>query len=496
MELQFRKDTVSCLKPVLHQLQNLEQTQEVRIPEGMPEVAQVLGCWGQVVLRSKEWGRDSLGITGGVMVWVLYMPEDGGQPQKLENWVPFQTRWDFPPDTPEGNARVLCLLRFADARSVTPGKLMLRIGIGVLAEGWVNSSFPVYLPGERPEGVELLQNSYPLRLIREVGEKQFRIEEELTVPASAPHPEKLLYYRMEPEVGDRKVLGGRLVFRGNGNLHMLYSSEEGQLHSWDFELPFSQFADLTEGLSGDAQADIRLSPTNVELELDEEGKLHLKAAVTAQYLVDDRHMIQIVEDAYCPDRELKTNQTSIQLPVLLDSRREMIQTEASLPEEAGTVADISFLPDFPRQRPQGDALGLELPGSWQILYYTNEGVLQSVQQRWEGKHTLKADGSDTINALPLFGGRTQTGHTNTIQGELPLQIDTSAQQELEMISALTLGEEKQRSPGRPSLILCRAQGNSLWELAKNNGSAMEAIRNANGLEADPVPGQMLLIPIL
>ena len=494
MELQFPKNTVSGLKPVLQQIQNLEQTQELRIPEGMPEAAHVLACWGQAVLRGKEWNRDTLSASGGVMVWVLYAPENGSAPRRIETWVPFQTQWDLPPDSGEGSARMMALLRFADARTVTPGKLMLRVGLGILAEGWVPAQWAVYEP-QASENLELLRRSYPLRLLREAGEKAFTQEETLTLPGSAPQPEAILYYRLTPEITDKKVLGGRLVFRGLGNLHLLYTSEEGQIHSWDFELPFSQFADLEGAASSDAQADIQLMPTNAELELDAEGKLHLRWAATAQYLLDDRQMVEIAEDAYSPGRELEIRRETVTVPVLLDSRREMVCPETPVPENMGILADACFLPDFPRQRRQGDSASLELPGVWQLLYYTDEGKLASSVQRWEGQHTLKADGSDSLSALPRQGGRLQTGQGSLVRCEVPLRLTASVGQGLPMITAVTAGAEKQPSPGRPSLILRRAEGTSLWELAKASGCAMDAIRSANGLEGDPAPGQLLLIPV-
>ena len=69
-----------------------------------------------------------------------------------------------------------------------------------------------------PDGVELLKRTYPMRLLKEAGEKAFVLDEELTLPDSAPRPEQIIYYRMEPRVSDRKVLTEKVVFRGNANL--------------------------------------------------------------------------------------------------------------------------------------------------------------------------------------------------------------------------------------------------------------------------------------
>ena len=58
-----------------------------------------------------------------------------------------------------------------------------------------------------------------------------------------------------------------------------------------------------------------------------------------------------------------------------------------------------------------------------------------------------------------------------------------------------MGDFKEPDPGRPSLVLRRVGQNTLWEIAKQTGSTMEAIVKANALEGDPDPSQMLLIPI-
>ena len=77
-----------------------------------------------------------------------------------------------------------------------------------------------------------------------------------------------------------------------------------------------------------------------------------------------------------------------------------------------------------------------------------------------------------------------------------MQMTTSASQGIPMVTGISLGQEKQPDAQRPSLILRRAGQERLWDIAKSSGSTMDAIRNANGLQEEPAPGQMLLIPVL
>ncbi len=497
MELKFEKTAISCLDAALRDIRCSEQTQEIKLPDGMPDIGRILGAWGQGILRGKEWRSDSISFHGGMLVWVLYAPEDGGEVQCIDGWIPFQMGWDLPENVPEGQIRIQFLPRFVDARNVSPRKIMVRTGVGALAEAFVPKSAEVFAQDAPQQDVELLRSTYPMRLYKEAGEKAFPMEEELTVPDSVPRPEKILYYRMHPKLLDKKVLNSKVVFRGNGNLHVLYRSEEGQLHSWDFDVPFSQFAQLEGEHSADAQADVALSPTSLELEMDDEGHLRLKGGMTAQYVITDKELVQLVEDAYSPRRELEIRTEEFLVPGVLENRRENLYGEQTAQADANIAVDVDFLPDFPRQRRQEGAVELEMPGTFQVLYYGEDGQLHSTSARWEGRHRIPVDDNTALTAVPMAAEVTANPGNRqiTMKAEIPLEMTATARQSIPMVTGLDLGEPKQQDPGRPTLVLRRADDSSLWDIAKGAGSTMEAIRKANGLEEDPTPGQMLLIPV-
>ena len=55
LQLQFERQGIPCLKTLKREIQSQEQTQEVRISDGMPDIGSIIGAWGQVILRGKEW---------------------------------------------------------------------------------------------------------------------------------------------------------------------------------------------------------------------------------------------------------------------------------------------------------------------------------------------------------------------------------------------------------------------------------------------------------
>lgn len=494
MDVTFQNRLVSCLNPVVRETQNCEQTQEIRLSEGMPDVGRILSAWGQPILRGKQWDTDTLNYTGGMMVWVLYAPEDGSPERCIEGWIPFQLHWDLPEDQPEGQIRLRMLPRLVDARTVSPRKILVRAGMGMMAEAFVPTQIPVPELEEAPNGVELLRRTYPVRLMKEAGEKSFVLDEELTLPEDLPRPEQIIYYNVEPRVTDRKVLSEKVVFRGDANLHTLYRGDDGQLHSWDFALPFSQYAELSGEYGPEAQAEFALCPTSMELELDEGGQLHFKCGVTAQYGITDREQLSVVEDAYSPNRELTMQTQTLELPAILENRRETAYPQGNLPSMSGAPADVRFLPDFPRQKYRGDGVELELPGVFQSLSYGEDGALEAGTVRWDGALHLNADENTQLTAVPAPASVQSSA--GSVKAEMPLELTAGARQQLPVVAGLTLGQERKPDPSRPCLILRRAGNESLWQIAKAAHSTVGSIREANELQAEPAPGQLLLIPIL
>lgn len=498
MDLQFDTSSLDYLRSALREVQNQEQTLELRLSEGMPDIGRVLCSWGQIMLRGKEWRGGEFCISGGVQVNTLYIPADGSDARTAESWLPFRMSWELGQETREGTILAQPLLRFVDARPVSARKLMVRAGIAMLGQALVPDSLLTARPGELPGNVHLLENTYPITLMKQAGEKAFSLDEDLTVPSGQPQPEKLLYGCVDPELTETRVSGNRLIFRGNARLHLLYRGEDGALHTWDETLPFSQLAELAQPYEDNGEGNVTMAVTSLELDLEDGGHIRVKCGLLGQYTLCRRELVNVVEDAYSTAGKLEPKWAELELPVLLDRRSLPVTGEQTIHQQAEAILDASFLPDFPRQRRNGDSVELELPGQFQVLFTAGDGSLQAATARWEGHQTIRAGEDATVRTGPVLAGRPQVelrGDAISLRAEGVLDHSTVARQRIPMVTGLSLTEAGGPDPGRPSLILRRAGKDRLWDIAKETGSTMAAIRAANGEDAPRSEDQMLLIPV-
>ena len=498
MEVKFGKTACPYLRRAVCQIQNQEQTQEVRLTEAMPDIGSVLGSWGQVLIRGKEWRSGSMGVSGGVMVWVLYAPEDGSQPRSIETWIPFQFSWDLPETQRDGAICVTPMLKGVDARSTSARKLMVRANVSMLGEALEPVEADVFVPDGLDGDIQLLKKSYPMELAQEAGEKLFQIEEELTLPGALPTVEQILRYELIPEVTEQKVMAGRLVFRGKAQLHLLYCGADGSIHSWDREIPISQFAELDRDHSTNASGWIIVVPTALELEKAEDGRLLLKASMAAQYVIYDRKMLEIVEDAYSPERAVAVEMTELYLPARLDVVRNRLRLESAVQTQGEGVVDVCWLPEFPVRRINGDSVELTLPGQFQVLYTDGEGLLHSASSKAEESWCLPSDSENIVESYCRTDGRPQAvfnGDSGALAADMVVETAVFSEKGMQAVCGLEIGEPKASDPDRPSLLLRRAGDGGLWNIAKECGSTVEAICKANQLDGEPDKNKMLLIPL-
>ena len=494
MQLQFEKRELACLTQAARGVKDQELTQEIRLTEDMPDAGRVLAGWGQVILRGKEWQGSHMAAAGGVQAAVLYAPEDGTDPRIVDAWIPFQVKWDGAKTDREGPMRVLPMLRFVDGRNLSARKILVRVGLSCLGEGLCPIRAEISRAGEVPDDVELLRRSYPVRLPREAGEKTFTLEDTLNMSDSV---QQILAYTIRPELTETRVTTDKAVLRGIGRLHLVYRCREGRIRTKNFDVPFSQLAELERSYEADAQLDVMMAVTGLELDMEEEN-LALKCSMTAQYVISDRSMVELVEDAYSPRREVAIHQEELRLPLILDENRERVTAQSSFSDVAMDPVDAVFWPGFPKQHRAGEKIEMELSARFQLLGYGPDGIMQAVAAPWEETASFPAHADSRIDAVMEPAGEPQWITTSSgmeIRSEAEVRMTVGTRRGMPMITALELGPLREENTCRPTLILCRPGKRCLWELAKRTGSSVAAIRDANALEDEPEYNRMLLIPI-
>ncbi len=497
MELPFAKTVCRFWQQKQFTPKLQEETQEYRLPESMPDVGRVIAAWGQTVIRGKEWRSGHIGIHGGVMVWVLYAPEDGSEVRRIETWLPFSTRLEQNHKGEDGIIRAESVLSSVDARSISSRKLMLRCQVGLLVQTMVPKQAELMEPRDMPGDMELLQRTYPMVLTREAGEKTFLVDETVELPKELAAGETIVYYHICPRITEQKVLGTKAVFRGVGQLHLLMQDREGKLCGGDLEIPMAQYLDLDGDYAEGAELSNLLCSTSVEAERTEAGALRLRWGLVSQYIVNAVTMVNCLEDAYSTQRELELQRQEILLPCWLEEQLREVELTERLGDGEVPV-DAIFFPDLPMVTRQPGGAEVRVGGTFQTLTTGSDGNLQGRTVKANQAVTVQTE-CDTAAQCILQGG-VQTRREGSgwgLESKLGLMLASICAKPLSMVTGITVGGTKQDAAERPSVIVRAKRGEeTLWDIAKYCGSTVSAIQRLNKLESEPEENRLLLIPVV
>lgn len=303
----------------------------------------------------------------------------------------------------------------------------------------------------------MLRQRLPLQLPTELTEKSFLLDEELELPGGAPAVREMVSYQVRPMVTDAKVLGEKAVFKGTCGLHFLYMTPEDRLAVWDFELPFSQYTELSRVYDQEEELQIEPVLTGVEVTADEEGRrLRLKCSVAAQCLVLAKQTVDLVQDLYSLRCGVTPQLQRLPMKSRLDRQQLREQAESSFPLEGGTLIDSTVSPDLPKIRREGEEMEIESPVWCSVLYYDESGELQGRSAHTSALSRIRLADGCTCEASSQISGPLQWssgGGSATIRAPMEVTVDSFGSGDLEMIAGAELSEPGKPDPDRPSLIV-------------------------------------------
>lgn len=470
----------------------MEETAQTIIPDSCPDVTEVIFPGGWVCLRSKDLTEGRLTVSAGVTLTALAIPEGREEPEPLEVYVPVTQV--FENEAIESGMRCCAMveIRRVDAHLVNPRKVMFRVTLAITAS--------VYAPvrEEHPKalvsgGVELLEQTMPLRLITGMGEKSYGVEDILPLGETAGEG-IIVDRKIELRHTDTHLTGTRAIFKGEAEITLGMLSGGGEVQRTRGVLPFSQYIDLGDNEEKD-EVMLHSALTGVDLERTSEGGLNVSLQILTQAKVWGNREIGYYGDGYAISGVLTPEFRDTTYESLLDRQYMTAAVSGEIPGFGGEVLLIRMLPQEYTVNRDGELAECILPVVVQVLMKEENG-LSSRNIRLELSCTTRAFRACDIavSAEQLTAQILPNGGGKEVQVTGTLCLTCLSKSKITEILGGELTEEEQTGE-MPGLVIRRATPeDSLWSLAKRYKTSVGAISAANGLKEEILPGDLILIP--
>ena len=503
MELELRRENIRCWQAVCRTTLEQEETAECIVPDACPDIWQVLDSRGRMLLQRKEPQEGRGEFSGLIRVNILYQPEGEGPIQTMEAALPFAAAPDLPQVTRRCVLRAEPRLLSVDVHLLNPRKILVRASWSLEVEAWHPQALALACYGEEGETYALRQKpgEYRSLVTAAVQEKSFSYSDGLTLPAGCPDPQAILAVRAECTCTEARVIGTKLVFKGEAQLTLLLRGEDGSLYPGEFRLPYSQLMDAGED-SEDALCTMALYFSDVKCTLDPEEPRLIQAEldIQAQAVLEKEVQVPVLADLYSTAWEIRTETGQVPLRSVAGSSEDQVPLRCVM-ESTGTVVEILGVQarlGRRDQRREGEDWVISQEVRWVVLYRGEDGPA-SLGSVTRAEHRIPGLGEKDLTCrveLLRVPTAAQTPVGVEVSGLLAVRWTALEAGTIPVITRVTLGEKRETTGAVPSVIIRAVRpGETLWDVARDCLSTEGEIMEATGLTSGEVwPGQMLLIP--
>ncbi len=506
MDFKVMNKAVSTMETLFDDFDERPVDCDFVLPDYCPDIAAVLKCTLTPVIQSKQLSGDRMLVDGQAIIRVMYLDEGRKCVRCCEFSQPFTSTFTVKSMGVNACVRVTAKTDYVNCRATSPRRLDVHgaftVKLKITAEGGTDVVCSA-------EGTGLYTRQMPLSFSVPTAsaEKTFTISEVLDLGGGKPPAETLIRGEAVPCLTDCKLLANKAIIKGDLLLKNLYASDvaAGNMEQVRHEIPFSQIIDV-DGLSDDWQCEVFLDviSSDIHISVNQNGEsclLTVSIKLNAQIQCYRTESTDVVTDAYstkCPLR-LETGRVSTQQLEHIRRENSVLKEAFELPPDGiSEIVDIWCEATPLAQRCEEDKAFVDARLLICMLARDPGGAIAYYER--PADFTLDFDERcDSMTAAlavrqveyAIVGGK--------VELRVELEVVRSCYKDVSCQAVVGMeADEKAEFPKEKAAlkIYYANKGESIWEIAKNCHTSMNAVMEENNLPGEVLPEDaMLLVPL-
>ncbi len=490
---------------------------DVIVPDVKPDIVKILQVDGRVNIDTVDVNTDRLNYTGKVEFNILYLAEGADKPvHSMMVSLPIDDFMNMDGLTRNMTVDVVYDIEHVDYKVLNGRKLNVKAVLEMVSRATDLMQNDIVVDFKGISGVQVQRQSLNLSRLIESKEDKFIIKDELSVPAGKPNIREILQCSANIRNKDIKVANGKVVLKGDLYITTLYSgdTDESTVEFMEHEVPFNGFVEsreCTEEMFSDVGMKIQNQYVQVRPDLDgEERVLEVEIVVGARVRVMRVDDIQIIEDAYCLNKNLRLIQEKVKYQKMVCrnknqcSVKETVTIDGAHPDIL-QVYNVVGRPKVDDIRIVDDKVVLEGIINASILYVAadDENPLCAHQEVIPFRQVVETKGAiagmkvHVDPSIEHIGFNMLSNNEVEVRFTMSLNTQVTDEGEVDMITGAELKDLDMAVVDRMAtmtIYVCQS-ADSLWKIAKRYNSSVQELAELNDIDNvnKVYPGQKLLI---
>ncbi len=485
------------------------------VPEGKPDIAEILQKKAELQVNEVHTEKGKIRIQGSMKLWVLYLAERSSDPAaSLTAEFPFDEVLYMEGASSGDNLKIDWNIEDLRVSIIHPGKLGIRALVTL--RGTITGTETSLVAEKMEAAAGVYTNTGTFAMAEPVLEKKesYRIRDEVSLPVNKPNVQNVLWKDLQLRGLDIRMQEGRLAVKGEVLFFAVYQGEEesSAIQWMEQSVPFHGTVDvpgLTPEMFGLLETEI--SHQDVEVKPDYDGELRmfqLELLLEIHMHIYEERICNVLKDAYSVKERLNLQREEIAYEKLrmCNQTKCRVNGQQQIGEDVRILQILGHQAQLQEKTQKVTEQGILCDGTLevQVLYITASDsqpfgcVTVSIpySQLIEIPGMQKDDTWKVTEDVEQIFISMPDSNQIEVRGTINLNACVMELCHLNNVTEVTEEpynlEEYKKSPGMKIHFVQPKE--TLWEIAKENCTAVEQIKKLNDLTADEVStGQKLLL---
>lgn len=507
MECKCLKTNVFSTETVFNESAEQPIDIDFTLPDYYPDISKILKCRAISRIASKSTGGNAVTVEGCVTVTVIYSDSDNCL-NSYEYQYPFSKSFDTGIDTSGTNLSVKTKCEYINCRAITSRKVDIHGAAGVYVTVTKRHLNEVISDVENDD-IELLRGTVPATVPMGCADKYLLIDEEIEIGNGHPDVRCLIRYDAETAIKESKILAGKAVVSGEIIVKLLYSAENGGVHTVRSSTPFSQLIEI-DGIGNECECESKVYIAHLEVKprTSASGEcrsfiLNAKLLVTAECCCNND--IAVILDAYSKKYEANICKNEVCFDNICENINENFTCKQSVEFAAGSIASVCDMWCESRidnvRFADGKMTVCGVVYTY-IIALDEDGSPQFYEKTFDFEHShIVTSNCQSLKCSPEISvcsaSYTLTSNGMEIRAEMCISASVYESNKIPLIVEIKIDEQKSASGnscGAMTLYFASC-GESIWDIARKYFADVDEVKQINGINENVLNCDcMIMIP--
>lgn len=517
MSVELIKKTLLLNKGIKKESTQVIKERDLIVPDGKPDMQKVLQMDGKLDLEQMEVQQDRIVYKGKIELTILYVPENNPMTIcTMKSTLPLEDFIIVEGVDKDHAVKLNYSIEHLHWNVLNERKVNVKVilQLGVEASQPHEAELVIDCTSEEP--IQTRKRDISFSNKNTLKEEKMILKDELAVPSGKPNIGEIL--RVDIRISDQETrrTDEEIFYSGNLNISTLYKVQnEGEaIEMMHHQVPFSnaiEYVKKDQEDFYDCTLEIAQQYAQIIPDLDGEDRiLEVEAVIKVLATTIETLKAEIIDDIYCPGKDMEITDTSkdfISLLHKLDaciSKKETIIFEETAPDNEA-IYSVCMKPTIEGTLIKEDALEINGLVEVQVIYVTEEATqklastttlipfTQEVEVIGIKKDSVPLVKTSALDVHILTQGKREV----VVEFKICNTIEVYIKQSLYLLEDVELKEiDIEDLKKLPSMIIYTVKkGDTYWSIAKKYNTTLEEIKELNEIDLDEAlyPGQKIMI---